>query len=277
MPYWNFTTWGGSRQDLPLLRGQNYTLAYRSGQMWRQKYFDQRTISAAFWAVGVNQSTGLPSSSQSLDFTTNFYNLRSMLAQQGVGGSQLGSLTRRWYEYVNGTPTLITATAMAELAGNMAVTMSGRSRGDFTVDWLLADPFFYGPPVPAVAMYLNNLLTVTNQGDAVIGYGQSQYSGGTTFQITLHGPLTSPTVTNLTAGVSVTVNATIPTGITLTLDVLNYTAYDNTSTSWLGYVSHAGARPWFLLVPGAQICALSSTNAGDTGHAAAFGYSPGFL
>ncbi len=44
MPHLNITSFGGSRMDLPLNRGSNYTVAYRDGQLWRPKNFDQRTI-----------------------------------------------------------------------------------------------------------------------------------------------------------------------------------------------------------------------------------------
>lgn len=279
--WWNITSFGGSRQDLPLLRGQNYTIAYRNGQMWRPKNFDQRTVSLAMWTAGVNQTTGQPSTNQSLDFTSNFYNLRQMFAAQGVLGSQLGQLTRRWYEYVNGFPALLTATAMAELAGNMSPTMSGRTRADFTVDFLLADPFFYGSVV-SLALPLGNTVAY-NAGDAVVGFGQAQGNGGVPFQITLIGPLTNPTLTNVTANVSVTVGATISAGNTLTLDVAQYTALDQNQTSYLGSVTHTGARAWMALLgctpqnpTGAQMLVLSSTGAGDTG-SGTITWQPGYL
>ncbi len=291
-PYWNITSFGGSRQDLPLLRGQNYTLAYRAGQMWRQKQFDQRTVSLAMWTAGINQLTGIPSANQSLDFTTNFYNLRSLFAQQWVGGSLLGALTRRWQEYVNGVSTLVSATARAEIAGNMSPTMSGRTRADFTVDLLLADPYFYGPytPQPAVVVqspgYSSGTAVITNPGDAVLGYGQSQANGGVAFSIVLTGPLTNPTLKNELAQVQVTFNGSIAAGNTITLDIVNFTAYDQNNVSWLGQVAHSGARPWMVLTPatvtnptGAQTLSLTTTannNGSPPGQAQLF-YRPGYL
>lgn len=283
-PYWNITTFGGSRQDLPLLRGQNYAIAYRTGQMWRQKMFDQRTVSLAMWTAGINQTTQIPSANQSLDFTTNFYNLRTLFAGQGVGGSLLGKLTRRWQEYVAGVPTLLTAAAYAEIAGNMSPTMSGRTRADFTVDLLLADPYFYGPVVTS-PLVIGTPYTLYNPGDAVIGYGQSAGTGGVPFKITLTGPLTNPTLTNTTAGVSCTLNATIPSGTVVTLDVLAYTAIDQSgNATWLGNMSHKGARPWMVLVPvslpsntlGAQTMTLTTTSGSDTG-SASLSWQPGYL
>jgi len=54
MPYWGITSFGGSRQELPLLRGQlqNYAVAYRAGQMWRPKQYDQRVILSP-WPCGL--------------------------------------------------------------------------------------------------------------------------------------------------------------------------------------------------------------------------------
>jgi hypothetical protein len=282
--WWNITTFGGSRQDLPLLRGQNYAIAYRAGQMWRQKMFDQRTVSLAMWTAGINQTTGIPSANQPLDFTTNFYQMRRLFTQQGVGGSLLGSLTRRWQEYVNGVSTLVTATALAEIAGNMSPTMSGRTRADFTVDLLLADPYFYGPAVTAGPIVLGTPYVLTNYGDAVIGYGQAQGNGGVPFKITLVGPLTNPTLTNVAAGVSWTLNTTIPSGTTVTLDVLAYTAFDQAGNSYLGNMTHKGARPWMVLMPttatnptGSQTLILTSTGAGDSGSVTSLVFQPGYL
>jgi hypothetical protein len=282
-PWWNVTTWGGSRQELPLLRGQNDTVAYRAGQMWNQKQFDQRTVSMTFWTAGINQNTGQPSSDQSLDFTSNFYQLRRIFAKQVVGGSQLGQLTRRWYEYVDGSPTWLTATALAEVAGNMSPTMSGRTRADFTVDLLLADPFFYSAQTSQLIQY-NGASVLYNPGDAVTGYGQSQDNGGQEFLLVFTGPLFNFTLRNETAGVSVTVSTEIAAGHTLTLDVMRYAAATDANVSVQGSVTHSGARPWMVLLGadpehnpgGAQTFTLTSEGQEDSG-TCTITWSPGYL
>jgi hypothetical protein len=276
-PYWNITSFGGSRQDLPLLRGQNYPVAYRAGQMWRSKQPDQRTVSLAMWAAGIDQASLVPAADQRLAFNNNFQQMRSMFWQMGNYGSMVGFLTRRWYITQNGVTGIVSATAQAEIAGTMQPTMSGRTRADFTVDFLLADPYFYGQrqslTVPANGSGTNLL----HLGDDGIGFGQAPGSGGVAFRITLTGPLTAPVkLTNATNGVSVTVsNSNIAAGTNLVLDVLNYTAYTSSSVSRLGDVTHYGARPWMLLLPGNNVLVLS-TGGSDSGNCLVQ-WQPGYL
>lgn len=264
--FWNFSTWGGSRQDMPLLRGSNYTVSYRAGQMWRPKQPDQRKISFAFWTAGINQGTLIPGTDQRLDFNSNFQQLRSLFWVQGNAGSALGALTRRWRVMQSGVSTLVVATAQAEIAGTMTPTMSGRTKADFTVDLNLPDPYFYGTSQSQTLPY-NSAQNVINLGDAMAGFGQQSGLGGVPFTVRLNGPLTNPTVTNLTTGVSVTVGYTIASGHFCTLDVLGYTALDDTGASHLGVVSHSGARPWMVLGEGNNSVKLTSTSGADTGNA----------
>lgn len=264
-PWWNITSFGGSRQDLPLLRGQNYPVAYRDGQMWRPKNPDQRVITLAMWIAGVDQSTGIPAADQRLAFNNNFQQLRSLFWElDGSLGSELGALTRRWHLTQNGTTGIVQATAQAELAGTMQPAMSGRTKADASVDFLLADPYFYGAQQAAALPY-NTASALQNLGDAAIGRGQPPGLGGVPFTLQLFGPLTNPTVTNSTNGVSVSISTTIATGHNITLDVLSYTAYDDAGASHLGQVTHAGARPWMLLARGLNTLKLTSTNGADTG------------
>jgi hypothetical protein len=228
------------------------------------------------WAAGIDQSSLVPAVDQRLAFNNNFQQLRSMFWGQGVLGSQLGFLSRRWYLTQNGVTGIVAATARAEIAGTMQPTMSGRTKADFTVDFLLADPYFYSAThtqVPANGSGTQ----VINLGDGAAGFGQASGSGGVPFTIVLTGPLTAPiTLNNQTAGVSVTMNpVTIPSGHFVTLDVMNYTAYTDAQLSIVGSVSHAGARPWMLLMPQSftpagtfvNLLTLTTGSSGDSGYA----------
>ena len=245
------------------------------------------------WSAGIDQSSLVPAADQILAFNNNFAQLRSLFWTQGNLGSALGFLTRRWYLTQNGVTGIVAATAQAEIAGTMQPTMAGRTKADFTVDLLLADPYFYGAPLSTVVPANGAVSQITNLGDGAIGFGQAPGNGGQAFTITLTGPLTLPlTLSNVSAGVSVTLgtgslaggsisNNVLPAGHFITLDVLSYTAYDDTGFSCLGRVAHAGARPWMLLLPlGANgfvnQLVLTTGSGGDTGRAA-LSYSPPYL
>ncbi len=227
------------------------------------------------WTAGIDTATGVAGLDQKLSFNSNFQALRSALFLQGNYGSALGALTRRWNIIQGGSNVIVAATALAELSGPMTPAMTGRTRADFAVEFNLADPVFYGAQ-EAHTMPYNTVFGINNLGDAVVGFGQPSGLGGVPFTVRLTGPLTNPTLTNQTAGVSVTVGYTIASGHYCTLDILNYTAYDDLGGNHLGVVSHSGARPWMILGEGNNSLKLTSTNVADTGTATVT-HSPPYL
>jgi hypothetical protein len=250
---WNLATMGGSRFSVPVYRGQNYEVPYRSGQAYRQKFPDSRTVTLAFWADGQGQhSTGTyPAADQRLAFNNNLQQIRQAFFQMNANGSVQGQLQRNWY-LTQGTPKLVTSTAMAELAGSMDLTMNGRTSAGFSVDLLLADPHFYGAQVTRACS--GGATTVTGLGEGVVGLGYASPVSG--FTVTLSA---AATVTNSTAGVSFTVAA--GPSFPVTVDILNGTITDNVSVNQIPQLSHAGSRAWMVVLPGANSIAVSAGTA----------------
>jgi hypothetical protein len=262
-PYWNVATLGGSRLALPPKRGDDVQVAYRTGRRFKPKLPDSRVLTLVMWAAGIDQNTGVPAADQRLAFNDNLRTLRSLFWTTGSAGSVQGTLTRRWYITQSGSPGIVAASALAEVASTMDPAMTGRFRADFSVDFLLADPYFYGSQQTQTLAY-NTAAAVSNLGDEYLGLAFGQ-----PFTLKLNGPLTNPVVTNTTLGVSVSLYYTIASGHYVTLDVLNYTAYDDTGISRAGLVAHAGARPWMVIAPsavaGSNSLKLTSTSGTDTG------------
>jgi hypothetical protein len=255
--WWNISTWGASRFALPTLRGQDYEQPFRAGQQWRSKYPNSRTCTLGMWTAAISQLTGNPDSSgitQKLTFNNNLQQLRALFWQRGALGSLQSQLVRRWYITQAGTPLVVVAKSMAEIAGTMEPTMSGRLGASFAVDLLLSDPYFYG--AQQVNVLTTAGATITNPAEGVAGEGYPSAVDGFTLALTA-----SPvTVTNVTAGVSVTYNGPI-TNSPVTLDILNYTAVDSAANNVIGNVSHSGARMWMCLVPGANVITVSAGTA----------------
>lgn len=242
---WNIATFGGSRFALPAFRGQNYQTPYRAGQSWRAKFPDSRTLSLAMWVDGQGQElpTGIyPTTDPRLAFNNNFQQLRAALFSMNASGSQQGLLTRNWW-LTQGTSQLVQATASAELAGSMDLTMNGRLSTAFSVDFLLADPFFYG--IQQVQAVSPSGATVTNLGDAVAGVGFPSVVASFTVRCT--APCT---VSNTTAGVSFSL-APGP-AYPVVVDILNGTVTDNAGSNQIAALTHAGARAWLALLPGSN-------------------------
>ena len=132
----------------------------------------------------------------------------------------------------------------------MDLTMNGRFGAAFTVDLLLADPYFYGA---------QRIQSIPSTGgtiplwEAVAGEGFP--SAVSTFTVTCTA---ATTVTNVTAGVAFTI-ASGPT-FPVTVDVLNGTVVDNLGVNRIANFTHAGGRLWMGLVTGSNVI----TNTGGT-------------
>jgi hypothetical protein len=251
-PYWNISTFGGSRFGLPVNRGQNVQVPYRSGQAQQAKYLDQRTITLTMWLNGAGSVAGwqLPAD-QRLAFNNNWQRIRQAFLTRNAGGSVQGQLQRNWYLTQGGSPQLVTSTAMAEIAGSMDPTMNGRTGTAFSVDLLLSDPYFYGA---ARSQAVTGTGSVSALGEGVVGEGFP--SAVNAFTVTLSAPAT---VTNTTAGVAFTVG-TGP-AFPVVVDCLNYTVTDNAGKNQAFYFSHAGSRMWMALLNGANTINVSAGTA----------------
>jgi hypothetical protein len=261
---WNISTMGGSRFGLPVLRGQNVAVPYRAGQSWAPKYLDARTVTLTMWADGQGfggSGGSYPSGSDPrLAFNSNIQQLRALFLTRGSTGSLQGKLQRNWYFMQGGVGTLVTATAMAEIAGSMDLTMNGRTNAAFSVDLLLADPYFYGATATASVTTSG---TVTNLGEGVAGEGWP--SAVNAFTVSVTSPCI---VSNVSAGCSFIVAA--GPSFPVTVDVLNQTVVDNAGANQVQYFSHAGSRLWMALVSGAN-------NFGVSAGTATFTYCPPYV
>lgn len=257
----NIATFGGARFGLPTLRGQNYAVPYRSGQLNRQKYPDQRTLTLTMWVDGTKSPTGGVVGDPRLAFNNFWQQLRALFWTRDENGSLQGQLQRNWYLTQNSVNGLVTATAMAEIAGSMDPTMNGRLHTVASIDFLLADPYFMGA---AEVHAVTTSGTITNLGEGVVGEGFP--SPVSSFTVVISA---ATTVANTTAGVSFTFSGSA--SFPVTIDVLKDTAVDNAGVNRISQVTHAGSRMWMALLSGAN--AITTTG----GATATFHFSPPYV
>lgn len=253
--YYNIATFGGSRAGIPTLRGQDYPVPYRAGQLWRSKYPDSRTVTLTMWTdsqMSANQA--YPAADPRRAFNDNWQALRQVFWTRGPGGSQQGQLTRNWYLTVGGSPVMVQSTAMAEIAGSMDPTMNGRLSAAFSVDLLLSDPYFYGGQVTQAVTTAGG--TVVNPGEGVAGEGFASAVNSFTVKITAPA-----TVTNTTCGVAFTHSGAGVQLWPVTVDVLRYTATDAAGNNVVGGLTHAGSRMWMALPNGSNAVTVSAGTA----------------
>jgi hypothetical protein len=254
-PFYNVSTFGGSRFGIPVNRGQDYQVPYRSGQLFRGKYLDERTVTLNMWTdsqMSANQS--YPAADPRRAFNDNFQMLRQLFTTRGAQGSVQGQLQRNWYLTQGGSPTMVESVAMAEIAGSMDPTMNGRLSAVFSVDLLLSDPHFYGAEQSQVVSTAGG--AISNLGEGVAGEGFA--STVNTFTVTISQACT---VTNSTAGVSFTHSGAGVVTWPVIIDVLRYTATDTAGNNVVGGLTHIGSRMWMCLLSGLNTIAVTSGTA----------------
>lgn len=255
---WSVTTLSGTRYALPTKRGENTPYAYIPGSSHRIKVDEERVISLQMFMTGSDPATGIPGSNPVQKWNDNWDTLRRLV--YSPTGSQV-TLTRRtlltnWLG--SGTP-LLTVDALAEMTGTMEPTMTGRTRAEFVLDFTLADPYFYGGS-ETQNLTKDIISPVVNTGHVV---AKARH-----MSIDLIGPLTNPTVTNLSTSpvTSVTFTGTIGSGSTLTINVSQFQALlAPANTNQIAKISHSGNRNWFALYPGNNNIRLTATSGTGSG------------
>lgn len=273
---WSVKSFGSSRYALPSLKGDTQAFAYSPGAELHNRYAEPRTISLAMWMTGT-KADGSFTNNQILQFNDNLNKLRRLVWRPF--GSQF-TLTRRWLltDPVTGNATIQKAEAQAALAGPMDPENTGRTRIDFSLDLLLADPYFYLDWVTAEVPY-NTPTIVYNPGD---DYVMWKY-----FTITMHGPtvasntaLISPRLTNTTPTPNVwfRFERSIPDQPhnlperNVVFDIEDYKVIP-----WylpISFVKHSGSRRWFALAPGNNSVTLTSDGTIPIAGSATFRFRP---
>jgi hypothetical protein len=262
---WAVATVGGSRYDVPTRRGDNIRLAYRPGEVHRNKLVEPRVISLIMWMTGTTPGTGAGVADPMVQWNDNWDTLRRLFFSPG--GSQL-TLTRRWKLTISGTPTVLAADAQAELVDVFNPKMTGRFRSEFNVELLLADPYFYGAQVTE-NFAVGTPVTVANPGHDVAAHNN--------FEVDLIGPLTNPRLTNSTPNPDVWVQytGTVSSGQTLRLSIPNFTATRvSDSANLIAGISHSGTRYWMALTPGNNSLTLTASSGSGT---AQLRYKPPYI
>jgi hypothetical protein len=256
---WNVKTVGGSRYGVPPMRGTNIQYAYVPGTEFRRKIPDTRTIGLDMWVNAFDPYTGLANAEQIVRWNDSWQFLRHLFwdpENQFV-------LTRRWKlsDPVTGVPRIVAASALGQLGSTLDLTMTGRTRADFSVDIVLNDPFFYGDAVVTTIPAGGNH-TIVNPGDYTAAHRNTS--------VQFVGPLTTPTLTNTSTNppVAVTLNTTVAAGETVSLDCHAFTATSTvpmlsisgaSSFNRIAYVTHHGARQWMGLRRGNNVLHLAAT------------------
>lgn len=229
-------TLGSGRDNVPPLRGQNRLVPYRAGTQHKEKFPDQRVISLQMWVRGVPDDTpnGTPDAST---FWENWRALKKLIWNDRATQVEL---RKRWIE----GDQIMTARALAEYAGGLEITTLPRWAGKFVVDFLLADPYFYGGETSQDFVLGDPPVVLNNPGDVrADAYGLS---------VLFVGPLTNPVLLNNTPvpPVSLQLNMSLAVDEAVGFDVDAALAYDQAGNNVVDKITHTGTRSFFELLPG---------------------------
>lgn len=231
---------GGSRLQPPPLRGSNITIPYRPGDVWVPKQPGARTISLSMWVVGAAPNGII------YDRNRFLYNWRQ-LANLFWRPNEEFVLTKR-FRGVDKEGTLVTAVGRGQYVQGLEASMTTPQRADFTVDIVMADPFFYGDeqtvnfgPLPSTA--LTQTFTVPGDWDT----NQIKFE--------VEGPATSPMWLYSTPSPATWArfDAVVADGDSLDVNVNTFSAVATVSAvqhKAVGYMKHSGGAFWMTLRPG---------------------------
>lgn len=234
----NIESWGNERQGVVPLRGEDTTIPWRPGQQSNERVADSRVIPLAMWVRGCTPDGAIPdSSSMRSEFNANWNTLKRILHNRG----KLFTLRKRFYDE---SRTLRVADAQARFADGLNPGMMGRTGAKFTVDLLLADPYFYSTPV---VLDVNS--TMIDQPFTILGDAEAfkiQFAGTTDIAV-----VTSDFSISSTEAIhSFSFNrGGFDLNSSLLIDFQNELARCN-EENFSASVNHAGSTSWFRLAPG---------------------------
>lgn len=267
---WNVESIGG-RYTVPPMRGEDPEFPYVAGAEWQPKEPGPRTLTLGMWVQGCDPTTGAIPARTRLQFNDNWRFLRQLFWQP----HRQFRIERRWEltDPLTGVPAITWCEGWGQLAPgqDLALAMTTRTRGKFTVDIRMAHPFLYGPwHEPYPSMNRNQVIAFDYHGD----YEAQQH-----FYVDLVGPLTDPAVgTTATNPWTVMRYAgAIAAGETVTLDVANFVATSSVpgpNRNRTGNISVAGSRRWMRLMRGPNY--MNLTASAGTGRAV-IRYRPAYV
>jgi hypothetical protein len=225
---------------------------YQTGQTYVSKVPDSRTITLNMWVTGANSDGSIPRNPSALaNFQANLNSLQNLF--WNIRGQMQLSQVMMYPD-----TTLHTVTAMAEYVGGLQPSMQGNSAAIFSVDLLLADPFFYGS---AISQTLANSGTTTF---TVLGDDRTE-----AITVNANGAWNNLRVQNATPSNQpyFQYNYAAGSGDVIAVDVANFKVTHTVggiAGQAAGRISHGADPFWLYLNPGSQSVAVSASGTGTS-------------
>lgn len=239
----NITSWGGSLQASPPLRGDDVEIPGIPGRMWVPKVADTRAVEFSGWIIGADDDGNI------VDVTTFRKNWRALRALF-YGSNRQITLTRKWRDAFG---ALQSATALGQVQDGIMPEMDSPTRANWVIPVTLADPFFYGD-FSSIPMLANQTANIDVKGDEET----------TVVEVEFLGPLTTA---RLTLGTQFVEISGVEAGAVVVFNAREFTALKTVggvTTNIIGSLVHGKGTPWLKAVPGSMPLVYTKTGTGTT-------------
>jgi len=230
----------------PGLRGTNLQVPFKNGKRFIKKRYNERTVMMAMWVRGLDPITGaIPEGKSEKELLyENMDYLSSVFGKKGQH-----SLRRI-------LPDGTVREAKAEVYRSSVFVKKPTGHAKFSVEFQLADPFFYGVD-----------LTSETKAVGAVSYEWNHINLGTApvtdTVITLTGPLESPKLENLANGIWLQYQGSIGAGENVVINTENFSCLKG-DLNLVSAVKHGGDAYWLIFESGTNQMKLTSNVAGGT-------------
>jgi hypothetical protein len=230
----------GAPLNTPGRRGENVIVPGKTGRLYVPKIIDQRVQTLRMWVINEPVDGGTGSEANML---ANLDVLRELFTRDG----------QHTLRFTFGTDTRVATVEVMQAIDFVPLAFNQAYR--FAVDFLMADPLWYGESSTAVGPF--NIASNSQTGSfSNAGSVQNEQA-----VLTLRGPLQDPKLT--IAGAWVQYTGAVDGAKTLVIDCGAFTAIlDSVDVS--GNISHGATRCWLPVPAGACTMTMESSVTGGT-------------
>jgi len=230
----------------PGLRGTNIQIPFKNGKKFIKKRYSERNVMMAMWVRGLDSITGaIPEGKSEKELLyENIDYLSSVFGKKGQH-----SLRRI-------LPDGTVREAKAEVYRSAIFVKKPAGHAKFSVEFQLADPFFYGVDLASETKAIGSVnyeWNHTNVGTAPV----------TSVVITLRGPLESPKLECINNGIWLQYQGSIETDEIVVIDTGNFTCKKE-GLNMIAALKHGGDAYWFILESGVNQMKLTGNTTGGT-------------
>lgn len=228
------------------LRGTNLQVPFKNGKKFIKKRYNERTVMIAMWVKGLDPITGaIPEGKSAKELL--YENMDYLSCVFGKKGQH--ALRRI-------LPDGNVREAKAEVYRSAVFVKKPAGHAKFSVEFQLADPFFYGIDLASETKSVGSVSyewNHTNPGTAPV----------TNAVITLTGPLESPKLENLANGIWLQYQGSIGAGESVVINTEDFSCIKG-ELNLVSAIKHGGDAYWLILESGTNQMKLTNNVAGGT-------------